>query len=1277
MFILLAPLLFVVLIEGILPFGALLVSKTKEAMTDAEVNIDSNIVENRKISLENAMDEQWSAVKKESSLLNSELEKYLDEHAMDMDDFLKDSTAKAAYSAQVFEELLDYLQRDSSCGLFLILANDTAEKGNYNGFFLRDSDPTTEVGSNSDLLLERGNKSLAQEAGISLDNAWSSDFHFEAPGEREADNFFYKPYLLALENTDVDMASLSYWSLPFVLEDSKLDDHQMISYSIPLLYDGTIYGVLGTEVSVSYLMKSYLPVQDLELNQNAGYVLAVKKDNGNYQPIIGKGVLFESLGGDGQEFALVDSEYKKLWKVKNDGAGTKNIYAVCSSLNIYKTQVPYENKDWVLCGLVTGESVFGLGNQLYRSILITVLLCAVAGMVIMFVVVIHVLRPVHRLMDSIKGGFIGLKSFKKSGITEVDELHDVVEKLTESEQQTKEQLNEEKERYRIAVESSSDIFFTYRQSSEIMEIVNSKEYDGSWTFSDFENNVMRKRLSPEDLRKCIHCLQGDREVILGEIFWQKEDSREGRWYSFSGRRITDTQSLEKRIVGYIRDIHESKIRSLEQEERERRDSVTGFYRLQPGMETIEDVRRNIPEGILALLDMNRFSYLVKNCGLTFTDVVLEEFSTLLRTKAKDKLPQKPVFVRAGSDEFLVWMPQVGESTCCSFLEAVKEEYERLVANSSLELRFHSGIAQEDMTVSTQKLVKEAGIALAEAKKQEKDIVSWSGVQDSQETARPFGEIVSSGYNLQNGLSSLALNLFDRNFALEASLDLMALRLSREFGLTNLLITIFHEDYMTSSVTYEWREQTGKDGWVSMYSWSEEELHRKNRSSIEHRLQPFMSRSSEKKALGIVLPMADNAAYSGDIFLFGIPTGVLADTGKNAMLSETCTIIQNCINQRKHDQSAQAKSEFLARMSHEIRTPMNGIIGMTEIALKADQSEEERIHCLKKVESSSHYLLGLLNDILDMSKIESGKMTLTEDAFDLQGLLNNLHAILDGRFLEKDQLFLMDVHLLHTGFTGDGLRLSQVLVNLLGNAVKYSEEHTTIRLTVRETEDTNHCSLLYFAVEDQGIGIAQEDQLRIFRRFEQVDTLAARTQGTGLGLSISNRLVRLMGSRIELESKPGHGSRFYFTIRLPRTELTPVGKREELPQRDYSGTRVLVAEDNALNMEILCTFLQSLGCIPEEAADGQEAVNKFKASPEGYYQLILMDVMMPVLNGLDAAHQIRLLEREDSQSVPIAAISANAFEEDIRRSLASGMNAHLSKPVELDKLRELLGQVLPS
>ena len=345
--------------------------------------------------------------------------------------------------------------------------------------------------------------------------------------------------------------------------------------------------------------------------------------------------------------------------------------------------------------------------------------------------------------------------------------------------------------------------------------------------------------------------------------------------------------------------------------------------------------------------------------------------------------------------------------------------------------------------------------------------------------------------------------------------------------------------------------------------------------------------------------------------------------------------------------------------------------MTEIALQENQSEEQRIACLKKVRASSDYLLGLLNDILDMSKIESGKMTLSESDFDLSKLLEELHPVLDGEFADKQQSFITDIQLKHHWFHGDSLRISQVLINLIGNAIKYSQSGAATTLTVKETGLDDHTSGLYFEVADQGEGISEKDRQRIFGVFEQLGNTSSHRQGSGLGLAICNRLIHMMNSEILLDSEVGKGSRFYFTLQLPVVDAPQIQQEDKGEDVDLSEVHVLVAEDNEFNMEIICTFLDNLGVSVDRAFDGRQAVDIFEQSEKGTYQMIFMDVMMPVMDGLEAARMIRGCNHPDGQTVPIVAVSANAFDEDIKRSLASGMDAHLSKPIEPKKLTQMV------
>ena len=376
------------------------------------------------------------------------------------------------------------------------------------------------------------------------------------------------------------------------------------------------------------------------------------------------------------------------------------------------------------------------------------------------------------------------------------------------------------------------------------------------------------------------------------------------------------------------------------------------------------------------------------------------------------------------------------------------------------------------------------------------------------------------------------------------------------------------------------------------------------------------------------------------------------------------------------QASQAKSEFLSRMSHEIRTPLNTIIGMTQIGLR-DRNTDKASEVLPRIELASRHLLGIINDILDMSKIEAGMLTLSESAFNLDVALRTVCQIIEGRALEKNIEFsVLQQGVEHTQLVGDGMRLNQSLLNLLSNAIKFTDKGGKVSLLISEKPGTDNKAHFGFTVTDTGIGMSEEQMQRLFRPFEQTAShIATRYGGTGLGLAITRNIAEMMGGSVSVESTQGIGSSF--CLELPfevNSDINSYEGESSVPAVGtitLNGSRILLVDDVDINRLIVEEMLSDTGIAIDQAENGQRAVDMFHASPFGYYQLILMDVQMPLLDGYEATREIRSMPRSDAKSIPIVALTANAFKEDIEKAIASGMNAHLSKPIDIQELLNIV------
>lgn len=382
-----------------------------------------------------------------------------------------------------------------------------------------------------------------------------------------------------------------------------------------------------------------------------------------------------------------------------------------------------------------------------------------------------------------------------------------------------------------------------------------------------------------------------------------------------------------------------------------------------------------------------------------------------------------------------------------------------------------------------------------------------------------------------------------------------------------------------------------------------------------------------------------------------------------------------------EQASSAKSSFLANMSHDMRTPMNGIVGMTAIARRNLDDRERVEDCLHKIDISSAHLLNLINDVLDMSRIESGKLTFESQPFDLVQILEGLEHMLRPQCEDKRQTFTVSVKAAHTKLQGDSMHLSQILMNLLSNAIKFTPKEGSVTITAEEIKQGHGEFAWYrFTVADTGIGMSSRFIKTIFTPFEREEVEGVqRTEGTGLGMAIAKNLVTAMGGQIFVESTLGQGS--VFTVELELLLQDPDRVENFLAEEnleavsDCTGKRVLLAEDNDINREIASVLLQECKATVEEAVDGKQALDCFVKSQPGYYDVILMDIMMPVMNGYEAARAIRESGHPQARTIPIIAMTANAFAEDVKAARDAGMNAHIAKPVDIDMLYRTLAEVM--
>lgn len=963
--IFLIPMVVIVIFQSILMIAVLFTSGASKILENRSIQTDNQIIENRGVVLKNVLLDQRNAVHQIGETVNRYFDFYIETQKLDVNQFLSDNNLQMDFLSFVFEDFLGALQSSSTSGMYLVLVNNNQDvsPGKYNGFFLRDSEARSRISSNSDLLLERGPKNLARDASIPLDSTWSMSFSFEMNGERDADKFFYVPYLTALYYDQSDTSNLGYWAEPFTLENKPLDSHKMISYSLPLVFRGEVYAVVGMELSTIELGRN-LWISNNGNNGGESYALGISIGDNEFRGLYGKGVLYDASFNRNNTISLeTHKSHKDLFKVTGATVGEQSVYSFYEPLNLYPRNVPYDNSEWVVMSFVGEQSLFGVSRNLYGSMTTAAIICVIVAALAVYFIVGFVTSPIQRLMDSIRGGLKNLKEFKDSEISEVDELHSVILTLTEQDQENYNRFKAERVLYSDAL-----------------------TYNSMYNFKvDIDDGYFREEVYSSDGKPILKNLGIELPAEYDEV-----------------NRIF----IEKNELVFERD-----------------EDIRGFSRA----------------GLRSMYDENNL-YNSLDYYIPSTDTYVN------------------MMILLGDD------PVTGH---------------------------------------------------------------------------------------------LILN----------------------------------------AIAYDVSEK-----------------------------------SREEKAYQKALEEAKLEAEYANL----------------------------------------AKTQFMNNMSHDIRTPMNAIMGMTEIAMRNKDDRDRVEDCLAKIELSSKHLLSLINDVLDMSKMEEGKVELVEEPVDIVGIFEECLKMMESP-AEKNEVEIIvheDYKVQNRYILTSPLYLRQVFINLISNSIKYNKRGGSLEILCDEELLDNGKVNFTFIFRDTGIGMSPDFIERVFEPFAQEEQ-SSRTEfkGTGLGMSIVKKIVDLMGGSITVSSEKGVGSTFVLSVPFTLTQ-PPMDKKDSFISDavpDLNGLKVLLVEDNILNMEIAYCLLTDSGAIVHKAENGREAIDMLTSRPEGSYDVILMDIMMPVLNGYAATQEIRSLPNPALANIPIVAMTANAYASDVKKCLDAGMNAHIAKPINLEKL----------
>ena len=1317
----LMPTIAVMLLQVALISLVLVLNGTVASLEDSATESLYRNAENRSITLQNMMVHTWSNIDNLQTNIANVASDYMAENGLSREEVFGVPAREKELLARIPDTLIYTMRTTSTTGVFVFFVDQQAagaDTASLTGLYYRDFNPMMNPSDYSDIQLEKGPAAIAQKMDISLSSLWSELYTVKS-AHTSTWEALLAPYLAAMQNPGLEPGNLALWSDAHYLDPDSINDSiACITYTRPLFFEGKLVGVIGVEVQVEYL-KNFFPASDI--GEMGGYALlhyrlrdderqdlscAVNAVTGSY---------IKRLADFGTTLVLTPKSSGQIYQAVSENFEPSSV--AVQEIKLYNSHAPFSDRQWALAALQPNSVLFANSANIKSGLLSSSVVSLLLGFIFILITIRMATKPLLSIALQIEhGNADDLVVVKNSNTYEVNLLCDTINEMKRKRKDVEIALREEGERYLLALESAIDIFIEYDIENDRLRLYffteeGQKQQLTAQVIEKFRADEGIARIChPSDAGDFMAILCGERSEpcemrMQAALFPHIVDmpSDEGYyWFSFSAVQIhADDQTLDK-TIGSAKQITREKLMEFARIEASRRDLTTNAYKREYGRLILAGksdgvAKRDQSDCLLAIV-IDNFEQIEAYYGRIFGAAVLMEISNRILALS----PVVHSLIRWSNAEFVAFC---AESEVAGFAEKLWQIYDSIYTgeNREIALAINLGICRSGGSITEESVAcaiaaayscASTGVNFQFAGEQ----VERAAAERSLSQSGPYSDV---GIEISNeSIVGFALNLFEQTNDVKSVINMLLRILGGLLGLDRIIICEYDEDFGANQIAYQWvsagtrkhqgdRERIRHADFVDFTSRLNERgmlfYDSVSARGFSDGMQQLLCIRDDTEFVALCCEMYESGLHAGRAIFASFDQGYKLPESDMLSVYEVVKIISTRLNLEKSNSASRAKSEFLSKISHEIRTPMNAIIGLTRIAADGVENPEQVKNSLEKIDLSAKHLLSLINDVLDMSRIERGNLTIENRPFSLSTVVSSIDTLMRPQFEDKGIHFTILPTIANDRVEGDEQKLCQVLINLLGNACKFTPTGGRVDFIVSQQLEREGICQCLFSVKDNGVGIPKEDQLNIFGAFEQSATSnmeAGNPRGTGLGLAISTSFIAAMGSKIELKSERGVGSEFYFTLTLALGENLPQMVAAEKTEGAFigerlKGKRALVVDDNDINLEIATYLIGDIGVICEVAKDGKEAVEKFLASAPGYYSIIFMDISMPVMDGFAATREIRKrVERADSRTIPIIAMTANAFSEDTKKSIEAGMNAHVAKPIDVGFLYTTLETIFP-